>query len=222
MRKTLGRFASILRENPVAVWMGGALLTTLALGAAELMLRGAGPRGTVSALRLTARWAYCFFWPAYTGGALAATFGPFFRPLARRGRELGLAFASAQSLHILLVAWLYAISPKPPLPPSLAIYFGIGILFMYVLALFSIPSLAARLPPTLWRILRVIAMEYIALAFLRDFLQGPLDFGVKHLIEYAPFALLGLGGLLLRLVRYAETLVQLASGAGRRASSSLP
>lgn len=196
-------------KSRTVAWMGGALATTAVLGAAELARFGAGTHGTVSALRLTARWAYCFFWPAYAGGALAATFGPRFRPLARRARELGLAFASAQSFHVLLVAWLYAISPTPPLSPGLALFFGTALVFMYLLALFSIPSLAAKLPPPLWRALKIVAMEYIMLAFLRDFLQGPFDLKPKHLIEYAPFALLGLGALLLRLVGYARALPQL-------------
>jgi len=197
-------------KSRTAAWMGGALVTAAVLGAAELARFGAGTHGTVNALRLTARCAYCFFWPAYAGGGLAVTFGPLFRPLARRGRELGLAFASAQSVHILLVAWLYAISPTPPLSGPLAVFFGIAVVLMYVLALFSIPSLAARLPPTLWRALRILAMEYIALAFLRDFLQGAFDLDTKHLLEYTPFALLGLGALLLRLVGYAKALPQLA------------
>lgn len=184
--------------------MGGALATTAVLGVAELVRFGAGTHGTVSALRLTARWAYCFFWPAYAGGALAATFGPLFRPLARRARELGLAFASAQTFHILLVAWLYAITGKPPLGPSLTFFFGTAIVFMYVLALCSIPSLAAKLPPPLWRAIRIVGMEWIMLAFLRDFLQSPFDLQAKHIIEYAPFALLGLGALLLHLVGYAR------------------
>jgi hypothetical protein len=189
--------------------MGGALVTTIVLGGVALAHFGTGTRGTVIALRLTARWAYCFFWPAYAGGALAATFGPRFRPLARRGRELGLAFASAQSFHIALVAWLYAISPKPPLPFPLAVFFGIGIAFMYVLAIFSIPTLAGRLPPPLWSAVRIVGMEYIALAFLRDFLQDPFDPRAGHIVAYAPFAVLGLGALLLRLRGYLKALPQL-------------
>jgi hypothetical protein len=187
--------------------MGGAVLTTAMIGTAELLRHGAGTHGIEGALRLTARWAYCFFWPAYAGGALAATFGPFFRPLARRARELGLAFASAQSFHLLLVAWLYAISPTPPLPRSLAMFFLIAAAFMYILALCSIPTLARKLPPPLWRAVRTLAMEYIALAFLLDFIRHPLALDTRHLIEYTPFALLGLGALLLRLVGYARALL---------------
>jgi len=196
-------------KSRTVAWMGGALATTSMLGVAALARFGAGTHGTIIALQLTARWAYCFFWPAYAGGALAATFGPLFRPLARRARELGLAFASAQSFHVLLVAWLYAISPTPPLSTSLALFFGIALVFMYALALFSIPSLAAKLPAPLWRAFRIVAMEYIALAFLRDFLQRPFDLEAKHLIAYAPFALLGLGALALRLLGYARSLPQL-------------
>jgi hypothetical protein len=203
-----------------AAWMGGAVLTTAMIGTAELLRHGAGTHGIGTALRLTARWAYCFFWPAYAGGALTATFGPFFRPLARRARELGLAFAAAQSVHLLLVAWLYAISPTPPLSHALALFFLIAAAFMYILALCSIPTLAARLPPPLWRALRIVAMEYIALAFLLDFTRHPLALQPRHLIEYTPFALLGLGALLLRLVGYAKAIAKATSTRNERADAA--
>lgn len=212
------RIQQLTGEKPhTAAWMGGALVTTAVLGTAELLRHGAGPHGIEGALRLTARWAYCFFWPAYAGGALTATFGPVFRPLARRARELGLAFASAQSFHILLVAWLYAISPTPPLSPALATFFLTAIAFMYLLALCSIPALAARLPPPLWRALRTVGMEYIAFAFLLDFVRHPFALQTRHLIEYTPFALLGLGALLLRLMGYARALPPVSRALARLA-----
>lgn len=212
------------RVSRTGMWIGGAFATTVALSALALAHFGAGTRGTDIALRLSARWAYCFFWPAYAGGALARAFGSAFRPLARRGRDLGLAFASAQTVHLCLVAWIYWISPKPPLPPPLAIFFAIAVGFMYLLALFSIPSLAARLPPLLWTTLRTVGMEYIALAFLRDFLQNPLELKANHVIEYAPFAIAGLAALLLRLIGYAQTVRQrltAAPGIRRNGSSVL-
>jgi len=184
--------------------MGGAFVVSLALAAIVLLVRGAGSDPTHTALRLTARWAYCFFWPAYTGGALASLFGAPFQELSRRGRELGLAFAAAMLPHAGLIAWLYYISPHPPLPTHSAVFFGAALFLAYVLALFSIPRLFASLPRPAWVALRTLGMEYIALAFLLDLLQNPFHHGLVNLLAYLPFIALACAALLLRLCAYAK------------------
>jgi hypothetical protein len=184
--------------------MGGAYLVSLAIAGLILAALGAGERGTVIGLQLTARWSYCFFILAYVGGPLATWFGQTFQGLARRGRALGLAFASAHLTHLCLVAWLYYISSKPPVPAFSAVYFGIAAFFTYLLALFSIPTLAARLPARLWWGLRTFGMEYIALAFLRDFLQSPISRSLLHTAAYLPFVALGLVAALIRIAAYIE------------------
>jgi hypothetical protein len=184
--------------------MGSAFLVSLALAVLVLLARGAGTDPIHTALRLTARWAYCFFWPAYSGGALVTLFGARFQALSRRGRELGLAFAAAMLPHAGLIVWLYYISPRPPLPLHSAIFFGGGLLFAYLLALFSIPRLFAALPRSLWVGFRTVAMEYIALAFLLDFLQNPFHHGTVNLLAYLPFIALAGAALLLRLGGYAR------------------
>lgn len=182
-----------------ATWMGSAFIIELTLAGVTLATLGAGRGGTVTALRLTARWSYCLFAPAYAGGALAALFGARLQALARQGRNLGLAFAAAHLVHIGLVIWLYYISTRPPVKESSAIFFGVAVLFTYVLALFSIPRLASILRPSLWRLLRTVGMEYIALAFLIDFLQNPFGHGITNLVAYLPFAALGCTAALLRI-----------------------
>lgn len=182
--------------------MGGAYLGSLAIAALVLAALGAGERGTVIGLQLTARWSYGFFILAYVGGPLATLFGPAFQGLARRGRALGLAFASAHLTHLCLVVWLYHISAKPPVPTSSAVYFGIAVLFTYVLALFSIPTLVAKLPPRLWWWLRTLGMEYIALAFLRDFLTSVFNRSLLHIIGYLPFVAVGLAAAAVRIAAY--------------------
>lgn len=184
--------------------MGFAFLGGLMLAAASLGVVGVGQRGTLTALQLTARWAYLFFWPAYAGGGLLAVFGPAVQPLVRRGRELGLAFAAAMLMHMSMIAWIYYISPRPPLPLPFAIFFGIGLVFVYTLALCSIPALGARLPGVVRRVLFTVGMEYIALAFLKDFLHDPFSRGLEHLVGYLPFELLAAAGVLLRLIGYAK------------------
>ena len=56
--------------------------------------------------QLTARFSFPLFWPAYTAGAITTLFGPTFEPAKRRGREIGLAFASAHLVRLGFVARL--------------------------------------------------------------------------------------------------------------------
>lgn len=192
------------KKPRTALWMGGAYLGSLAIAGLVLATFGVGARGTTFGLQLTARWSYCFFILAYVGGPLATLFGAAFQGLARRGRELGLAFASAHLTHLCLVAWLYYISLKPPIPTFSALYFGLAALFTYLLALLSIPGWVAKVPGILWWSLRTLGMDYIALAFLLDFLQSPFRGSSLHLIGYLPFATIGLGAALIRIAAYAK------------------
>lgn len=186
--------------------MGGAYLGSLVIAGVVLAVRGAGVAegGTTFGLQLTARWSYCFFILAYVGGPLATLFGPAFQGLARRGRELGLAFASAHLTHLCLVVWLFYISPKPPEPVSSVIFFGTAALLTYLLALFSIPTLLAKLPPSLWWGLRTLGMDYIAITFLRDFLHSPFSGSLPHLIFYVPFVAVALVAALIRIAAYTK------------------
>jgi hypothetical protein len=195
-------------QSRTGYFMAGAFLASVALAAAALAVMGTGHKGTVIGLQLTARWSYCFFLPAYVGGALAALFGAAFQPLARRGRDLGLAFGSAHLTHLCLVAWLYYISPRPPVGTFTAIYFGIAAILTYILALFSVPALAARLPPRGWWWLRTLSMEFIALAFLSDFLRNPFGDGLARLLAYLPFIVLGASAAMLRIAFYSKRLRQ--------------
>lgn len=195
---------SLANKPRVGLWMGGAYLVSLAIAGLVLAALGAGVRGTTLGLQVTARWSYCFFILAYVGGPLASLFGPAFMGFARRGRELGLAFASAHVTHLCLVAWLYYISPTPPVGTFSAVYFGIAALLAYLLALFSIPTLIARLPPSLWWALRTLGMDYIAIAFLRDFLHSPFRGSLLHQVAYLPFVTVGLGAAVIRIAAYAK------------------
>lgn len=181
--------------------MGIAALVAFGLAAIVLAISGLDPEGIRRALRMTARFSFLLFWCAYAGGSLAALFGERFRPLARQGRNFGLAFASAHSIHLVLVIWLYRLLPEPPISPQFAVFFSIGMLWMYLLAVFSIERLSRTLSPGLWRILRLLGMEYIMLAFQADFLPGSLP-DAKHLIFYGLFAALGLAGTAMRFIAW--------------------
>ena len=91
------------RKSIPVLWMGVAFGVALGIAAAVLTLYGTDPKGLVAALRMTARWAFLLFWMAYIGGAMTT-------PLARRGREFGLAYAAAMLVHVGLEIG----TPKPP------------------------------------------------------------------------------------------------------------
>lgn len=185
--------------------MLAAFLVALVIAAVILAVFGAGKPGTALGLRVTARWCFLVFWPAYAGGALAKLCGSRFGELAfigflaRRGREFGLAFAAALSVHIALVLWFIHIDTAPD---GKMIFFWVGTFCTYLLALFSWPRLRDILGPRLWRGLRTIALDYIALVFAADFIIEPLRGGAgigRYPPTYLPFAILLLAGVALRL-----------------------
>lgn len=184
-------------------WMAAAFFVSFVLASIVLARSGTGEDGTVLGLRLTARWAFLLFWPAYAGGALAKLCGGRFAVLARRGREFGLAFAAALLVHIALVLWLYRVETKPN---GAMIFFWVGVLCTYALALFSWPLLRDALGLRLWRLLCTLALEYIALVFAADFVLEPLrGSGIgEYPLTYLPFALVLIGGACLRLAAFGR------------------
>jgi hypothetical protein len=180
-------------------WIGVAFLIAATSAFIVFLIFGAGARGTGIALRITARWSFLIFLLAYSGTAIAALFGSRFSTLARQSRDFGLAFASAQLIHVGLVVWIIHLSPKSN---GGMIFFWVGILCTYLLALLSLPQLCNVLSPTLWKVLRTAAMEYIAVAFAADLIIGPLQrTGLSTLIlpSYLPFALFLVGAMALRV-----------------------
>jgi hypothetical protein len=193
------------RDAGAGAWMAAAFAAALLLAAAVLAVRGTDAHGIVAALRLTARLSYLLFWPAYAGGALARVMGPRLLPLAERARRFGLAFAAAHLVHLGLVVWLYRVSTRPPLSTTMFLFFTSAMVWVYLLALLSEPRLAARVGHGRCRLLRLIGSEYIAFAFLVDFVITPLRIGVARPLEYVPFAFLALAGPLLRLMALARS-----------------
>jgi hypothetical protein len=177
--------------------MGSAFCAALGIAGLALAAFGSSERGTDVALQLTARLSFLLFWPAYAGGALATLFGPVFAPVQRRARELGLAFAAAHLIHIMLVGWLIHIGAAPPLGSF--IFFGIAVLWLYLIALFSIAPLQRMLGSTGWKFMRFVGLNYIAYAFAVDFLRYWQMDTIKFTIGYLPFAVLSVAGPTLRL-----------------------
>ena len=190
---------TLARPN-AAVWMGSAFCAALGLAALVLAALGTGERGTDVALQLTARFSFLLFWPAYAAGAMTALFGTVFEPFKRRAREFGLAFASAHLVHLALVAWLTYIGHAPP--REVFIFFGVAVLWTYLLALFSVRRLQLTLGSKGWWFLRVVGLNYIAYAFASDFLRYPQLGSIKYLVGYVPFAVLSVVGPLICLAAF--------------------
>jgi hypothetical protein len=197
------------RNSSAVAWMSVAFGVALALAVAVLALLGTGEKSIRVALRLTARWSFLLFLLAYSGRAMAKLFGPALAPLARRGREFGLAFASAHLIHIGLVIWLYQILARPPLSGSLFVFFAVGIFWTYLLAALSFGNLSRALGPTGWRLVRIAGLNYILLAFARDFVSAVVHPAVTHqelahFVAYVPFAAMCVAAPLLNLAAAAH------------------
>jgi len=182
------------------IWMGAAFGIALAIAVLVLALAGADNKGTRLALELTARWSFLLFLLAYAGNAIAMLIGP--ASLAGHGREFGLAFASAHLVHIGLIVWLGVILERMPLSGGLLLFFLIALVCTYLLAGLSFGGVK-RLGPA-WPPLRFIAMNYILIAFGRDFVlpvihPKPAQLNLGHFLFYAPFMLASIAAPLLIL-----------------------
>ncbi len=186
-----------------SAWMGGALLAALALAAAALAIRGAETHGVKTALQLTARFAFLFFWPSYAGGALATLFGDAWRPLKRRVRVLGMAFSAVLAVHLALVAWLCWIGSTPA-ARTFAI-FGVGVVCAYAMLLVSIDRVRQTMGETSWRLVQTVGANYILFAFGLDFLgDDKPGANVGYLVEYLPFVVLVILAPVLRLLAWLK------------------
>ena len=173
------------------------MLGSFCIGLAVLLLsRTLGSMPGVD-LKATARLSFVFFWLGTCGRALNSLFGPRFEGLARRGRELSLAYASAHLVHLAIVARILLTQPLPS--AFELVVFGTAVFWTYLLAVLSVTNLSVHLPPALWRVIRIVGVEYIALAFLIDFAKNPLDDGLFKALYYLPFQTLAIAGPLLRL-----------------------
>lgn len=153
------------------------------------------------ALETSARIAFLFFWPAYVGGALTSLFGNLFLPLRQHGREFGLAFAAALVVHLACVFCLAALGAR--IPAGTLVIFGTAAVFTYLLALLSVDRVRRALPSKMWAPIRGVAMNYIALAFILDFVKFPL-YGFYEVMKYLPFAALAIVGPALKIVAFAK------------------
>lgn len=185
-----------------AIWMGTAFGFALAIAVAILAVQGAGNSGTRLALEITARFSFLLFFLAYAGGAIANLF--HIAQLAGRGREFGLAFAAAHLVHVGLIVWLGIILGRVPLSGGLLLFFMIALFATYLLAGLSFGGVKS-IGPAAWRWIRFLGMNYILIAFARDFVlpvlyPKPSQINPGHYLFYAPFMALSLAAPLLTLL----------------------
>ena len=181
-------------------WVAAAFCASFGLAASLVAVFGI-PKGVYLALAATARLAFLMFWPAYAGGALASLFGRVFSPLREHARHLGLAFAGALFVHLGLVVCLCAIGHAPG--KMTFVIFGVAAGFTYLVALLSVRRVRQALPQKLWPPIRFVAMNYIAFAFLDDFIIFPLG-DWRAVVRYLPFAALAVAGPALRLAAWVQ------------------
>ena len=152
------------------------------------------------ALRANARFSFLLFWLAYASGALHSLYGPMFAPLARHGREFGLAFAAAHSVHFLFVIWLYLIAESKPIPDSSAALFSLGFVWVVILVGLSWNRMRQGMPQKVWRIIHNAGMLYISYLFAADFYRPRST----QIPLYFPFFCLMLLGWALRATALAR------------------
>jgi hypothetical protein len=189
---------SVVSRYSANVWMAASFCLALALTGCVLSVAGVGERGTDLALRVTARLSFLLFWPAYAGSAAAALFGSLLEPLKRHARNFGLAFASAHIVHLGLVAWLCWIGAQPSV--GTFVFFGIAVVWTYLLAVLSIGRLHRTIGPKMWWFVSMVGLNYIAFAFAKDFLGAAVHIDPKYLAGYLPFVLLAVAGPVLRVI----------------------
>jgi len=182
--------------------MTSAFCAALSLTATVLTLLGTGERGTDVALQLTARLSFLLFWPAYSGGAVTALLGPRGQFFKTRARNFGLAYAAAHLIHIGLVVWLCHIAAAPPI--FTFVFFGIALVWTYLLALFSIDRLHRAIGRKCWWFLSIVGLNYINLAFAVDFMKVSFHSDARYVLGYLPFIVLAIAGPGLRVAAWGQ------------------
>jgi hypothetical protein len=198
------------------LWIGAALGIALLAACLILGVAGTGEKPTRLALEVTARWSFLLFWLAYSGNALAQLTG--WEAIGGHGRELGLSFAAAHLVHIALVVWLSYLLGRIALTGGLLIFFLVGLFWVYLLAGLSFGGVQA-IGRQAWRVIRFVGMNYILIAFGRDFVlpilhPKPAQHTLAHVVAYGPFAALSVAAPLLVLTVGLRPRISLKPEAG--------
>jgi hypothetical protein len=162
---------------------------------------GPGERGVRLALEITRRWSFVLFWISYTGPAIAQL--KVREPIGGDGRKFCLSFAAAHLVHIGLIVRLSHLLGYIALSGGSLLFFLITVAWTYLLATLSFLD-ANPIGRQAWQIIRFSGMNWILLAFGRDFVvplldPNPLTDTLGGFIACAPFAAMLVGAPLLAL-----------------------
>ena len=158
-----------MRSKPSSgLWIGAALGANLILAAIILGFRSTNMNGTSTALRATARVLSLVLGGICRRGVDDAVWSDISASQTTRAR-LGLAFAAALLVHLMLVGRLCWIGKAPA--AGVFIFFGTAAGVTYLLAALSFGNLHAVFGPKGWQLFRIIGMNFILVAFFTDFMQ---------------------------------------------------
>src|SRR3954454_15776152 len=188
-------------QSRLGLWIGVAIGMALVSVCLILGVGGISEKPTRLALEVTTRWSFILFWLAYTGNALAQLSG--WGGIGGSGRGLSLSYAAAHLVHVALVIWLSYLLGRIALSGGLLLFFAVGLFWVYLLAALSFGG-ARAMGRQAWRITRFVGMNYILIAFGRDFMlpilhPKPAQHTLAHFLAYAPFAALSVAAPLLVL-----------------------
>lgn len=157
-------------DNTIVLAAGAAALGIAALC---LALAGTDQQGTAIGLRATALFSFPFLAGAYSAPALSALWpAEFSEWLLDHRRPLGLAFAAAFAVHLLLILHLLSL---PPDPPATVVGLTPGFLTYLVIAsmvLASIGPVARALGPSRTRLLLRLGLHWVFAFFTLALLKG--------------------------------------------------
>jgi len=173
---------------------GAALGALLAVGYA--LYGGASPAESWQlAARYTARFSFMVFLLVFVAGSWN-TLAPstLSRTLQRQRRPLGLAFATAHTVHLAALATFFAVKGTRPDPVTVVVGGG-AYLTLYAMAATSSDAAVRRLGRN-WRRLHTFGVYYLWFVFAFTYGTRTLERGAW----YAPFFAAALAALGLRLV----------------------
>ncbi len=151
----------------------GAAATGLVLAGLSLALAGTDQEGIAVGLRVTALLAFPFLAGAYVAPALVALWpGEHSEWLLLRRRALGLAFAAAFAVHLVLIAYLLSLPPDPP-PKVLGLTPGIlTYVIVAAMVLASFGPIAKAIGPARTRLLLRVGQHWVFAIFTLALFKG--------------------------------------------------
>jgi methionine sulfoxide reductase heme-binding subunit len=178
--------------------VGWATLAVITMVGVLLTAYGTDEAGIRVAIRATARSSYGFFLAAFVASSLRRAWrSPASAWVLANRRYLGVSFAVSHFVHLLAIFALYHWSMREFLVGTgvtVTVLGGLGYVFVLAMAATSFDRSAAWLAPRRWRLLHTTGMYYLWFIFTVSYVSRAVTSPA-----YAPFALLALGTLGLRL-----------------------